>query len=133
MTPAMAVWKSEPERHAAVGERVGAVGDPGAHDGCGQDLAVAVLYREPVEGVGVVRDPDLIGAGEHPQVRASAAGGAALYAQAGVVPAELVHDRIDAADVIDPRAVRVWLAGPARLGKRPVHVPFEEIDAMLGH
>src|SRR5580698_9463548 len=98
----------EPERHGAAGEWIGAVGDPGGHDGCGQDLAVAMLYGKPVDGVSVVRDPDPISAGEHPQVRASAAGCAALDPQAQVVAAELVHRRVHATDVIGPSVLPVF-------------------------
>lgn len=124
--------EAEAQRDRASGELIGYVGHPGAHRAGGVDLAVALLDPHPVGGVGVVRRPRLVRAGQNAQVDPAAATAARLDPQRRMVRAQTVEDTVEIAHVRGAETVGAVLpVGPAGLAERAVHVPLEEVDAVV--
>ena len=120
------------ERQLAAGERIRAVGDPGHHrEGC-VGIAEARLYGDAIEGVGVVRCPDLSRARQDGEVGPPPAARAGLEVDRGMGLMETIEDAVEILGVGDPgplgiRALALW---PARLGEVAVHVPLHEVDGV---
>jgi hypothetical protein len=94
--------KSEAQRCRPAGDRIRAVGHPCAHHHGRIDLPESILDGQPVDGIGVVRRPYLIGPGHDPEVGPPATTGAALDAQTRMRRAEAIDHLVHAGRVVEP-------------------------------
>ena len=84
-----------------------------------------MLDVQPVQRVGVVGGPHLVGAGEDAGAEPGPAAAAGLDAQVRVGGTEPVDDGVQVMDVVGPQGVGVALGvGPAGLGEGAVEVPL---------
>ena len=128
--------EAELERYGARAVKaVGRVGYPGHHHARRICVGEAVLDREPVERVGVIRWPDLDRALQDAEVHAPAASGAGLDLELGVLRAQLVHDVVHIPDELDVDLFLLVERNRVPAGIRPVAVvvPLEKGDVVFAH
>ena len=77
------------------------VGDPGHHDLRRVGVGESILLGQAVEGIGVVGGPDLVGVLKNAEIDASAAAGAGLEFNLGMLGAQLGKNGVEVARELD--------------------------------
>ncbi len=130
--PAHRRVETEPQWHRTRRELIGHVGHPRRHGTRRIHLPEPVLDHQPVHGIRVVGRPRLVRTGQDAEVDPASAATARLHPQPGVIGAQPVDDAVQIRHVPRPQPVAaVPLPRPARLAEGAVHVPLEEVDAVV--
>ena len=99
------------------------------HDAGGVGEALGILDEGPLEGVGIVRGPDLVAVAKGPVVHAAAAGGAALNQHVRVFLPDAAHHVVQALDIGNVEFVlRGAQVRAAKALDNAVAVPFDVVD-----
>src|SRR5579875_4150642 len=118
--------------HAAPSHKVGNIGDPGHHHAGGVGVAEALLNAQAVKRIGIIARPHLLNPRQYAQINAATSSGTRFKVYIRMAAAQFVDDPVEIAHVIEPDApgVLVGLLRPARLAKRTVDIPLDELDVM---
>ena len=108
---------------------------PRHHDLRRIGVGEAVLLREAIEGIGIVRRPDFVGIAQNAEVDAPAATRARFDFQLRMPLCQFGENAVEIAGELDVDALllRRGQLVPARLAPVAVVVPLEEGDVVFGH